>query len=94
MIQLRCGLYTFEWFPYVKNLLEASVGKEVCISDIERKGEPMSNKIYLVLENGDVFEGKSFGAPVKEDSPVIGELVFRRFLNSYFGFAKLPFDLK
>ncbi len=43
----------------------------------------MSNKIYLVLENGDVFEGKSFGAPVKEDSPVIGELVFTTGATGY-----------
>ncbi len=43
----------------------------------------MSNNIYLVLENGDVFEGKSFGAPVKEDSPVIGELVFTTGATGY-----------
>lgn len=43
----------------------------------------MSNKIYLVLENGEIFEGKSFGAPVKEDSPVIGELVFTTGATGY-----------
>ena len=43
----------------------------------------MSNKIYLVLENGDVFEGKSFGAPIREDSPVIGELVFTTGATGY-----------
>ncbi len=43
----------------------------------------MSNKIYLVLENGDVFEGKSFGAPVNEDAPVIGELVFTTGATGY-----------
>jgi len=43
----------------------------------------MSNNIYLVLENGEVFEGKSFGAPVKEDAPVIGELVFTTGATGY-----------
>ena len=43
----------------------------------------MSNKIYLVLENGEVFEGKSFGAAVKEDAPVIGELVFTTGATGY-----------
>ena len=51
--------------------------------DIKRKGEPMSNNIYLVLENGAVFEGKSFGAPVKENAPVIGELVFTTSATGY-----------
>ncbi|MBQ2916125.1 MAG: carbamoyl phosphate synthase small subunit [Clostridia bacterium] len=43
----------------------------------------MSNKIYLVLENGDVFEGKSFGAPISKDQPVIGELVFTTGATGY-----------
>lgn len=43
----------------------------------------MSSKIYLILENGDVFEGKSFGAPVKAGSPVVGELVFTTGMTGY-----------
>lgn len=39
----------------------------------------MANKIYLVLENGKVFEGKSFGA-YKE---LIGEIVFTTAMNGY-----------
>lgn len=39
----------------------------------------MANKIYLVLENGKVFEGKSFGS-YKE---LIGEIVFTTAMNGY-----------
>ena len=33
----------------------------------------MEKPVYLLLENGDYFEGKSFGAPLRE---VTGEVVF------------------
>ena len=37
------------------------------------------NKIYICLENGNVFEGKSFGAK----GEVIGELVFTTGMGGY-----------
>ena len=39
----------------------------------------MDNKIYICLENGDVFEGKSFGA--KKEA--LGELVFTTGVTGY-----------
>lgn len=39
----------------------------------------MNQKMYLVLENGKVFEGKSFGAC----DEVIGEIVFTTAMNGY-----------
>jgi carbamoyl-phosphate synthase small subunit len=41
----------------------------------------MSKKAYLVLEDGTVFEGKSFGAKPKD--PVYGEMVFTTEMMGY-----------
>lgn len=41
----------------------------------------MSDTIYLQLEDGTVFEGKSFGAPLKED--VVAEVVFTTAMTGY-----------
>ena len=39
----------------------------------------MSRKAYLILENGTVFEGKSFGA----EKETMGELVFTTAMTGY-----------
>ena len=39
----------------------------------------MSKKRYLILANGDVFEGEAFGA----DASAVGELVFNTGMNGY-----------
>lgn len=41
----------------------------------------MENTIYLQLEDGTYFTGKSFGAPLQED--VIGEVVFTTAMTGY-----------
>ena len=41
----------------------------------------MSQQIYLVLENGEYLEGKSFGAPVNEE--ILGEVVFTTGMTGY-----------
>jgi len=41
----------------------------------------MSDTLYLVLENGMVFQGKAFGAEVRED--VLGEVVFTTGMTGY-----------
>ncbi|MDR0958237.1 MAG: carbamoyl phosphate synthase small subunit [Clostridiales bacterium] len=41
----------------------------------------MSNTAYLVLENGKMFRGKSFGASL--DNPVVGEVVFATGMTGY-----------
>ena len=40
----------------------------------------MEKPVYLLLENGDYFEGKSFGAPLRE---VTGEVVFTTGMTGY-----------
>ena len=40
----------------------------------------MEKPVYLLLENGDYFEGKSFGAPLSE---VTGEVVFTTGMTGY-----------
>lgn len=42
-------------------------------------GEPMTETAYLVLENGEIFKGKSFGAKRK----VMGEIVFTTGMTGY-----------
>ncbi len=39
----------------------------------------MNNKIYICLENGDIFEGKSFGSK----GEILGELVFTTGMGGY-----------
>ncbi len=39
----------------------------------------MDNKAYLILENGTIFEGKSFGA----NTEVVGEIVFTTAMTGY-----------
>ena len=46
----------------------------------ERNGDQMEKPVYLLLENGDYFEGKSFGAPLSE---VTGEVVFTTGMTGY-----------
>ena len=46
----------------------------------ERNGDQMEKPVYLLLENGDYFEGKSFGAPLRE---VTGEVVFTTGMTGY-----------
>ncbi len=46
---------------------------------VERNGKAMSRKAYLILENGTVFEGKSFGA----EKETTGELVFTTAMTGY-----------
>lgn len=57
------------------------------VSDISnrRNEENMSEKAYLVLENGTVFEGKSFGADRTSsgDSFTTGEVVFTTAMTGY-----------
>jgi carbamoyl-phosphate synthase small subunit len=45
----------------------------------ERALRPGSGRAYLVLEDGSVFAGKSFGAPV----PATGEVVFNTSMTGY-----------
>lgn len=45
----------------------------------ERNGQRMEQKAYLTLENGDVFEGYSFGAQTE----TTGELVFTTAMTGY-----------
>ena len=40
----------------------------------------MEKPVYLLLENGDYFEGKSFGAPLRE---VTGEVVFTTGMTGF-----------
>ena len=42
--------------------------------------DQMEKPVYLLLENGDYFEGKSFGAPLRE---VTGEVVFTTGMTGY-----------
>ena len=55
----------------------------------------MSRKAYLILENGTVFEGKSFGA----EKETMGELVFTTAMTGYLetllrsgGYSDFPFN--
>ena len=41
----------------------------------------MGDKIYLQLEDGTYFTGKSFGAPLQED--IIAEVVFTTAMTGY-----------
>ena len=40
-------------------------------------------RVALVLEDGSVFEGRSFGAPVPKEGMVVGEVVFQTGMVGY-----------
>ena len=40
-------------------------------------------QVNLILEDGTVFRGKSFGAPIRSNSEIIGELVFNTSMTGY-----------
>ena len=45
----------------------------------------MNNKAYLILENGTIFEGKSFGAEMTDSNSAetVGEIVFTTAMTGY-----------
>ena len=44
------------------------------------EGEDEMETMYLVLENGRYFQGRTFGAPLSE---ITGEVVFTTGMNGY-----------
>ncbi len=75
------GAYDFAqpFFCSFKYNVTAMCDYSTGTSPVERDGQKMEKKAYLILENGDVYEGFAFGA----EKETVGELVFTTAMTGY-----------